>query len=588
MNTILAILDAVINTLWQAVAVAALVWAALRFMPRMNAATRHAIWWATLAIVLVLPVVPRLTAMLRPHRHPAEVTATPAPKATSPAVTIEPLIVPIAPGRTARWPLAVLAVWSAIFLWRTFQILRSYFYLRGIKRRSAISPMPLPAIPRRATLLISPDIISPMAVGFLRPAVVLPESLLAELTEPERDHVLLHESAHLARHDDWANLAMRILGGVLALHPVAIWILRRIEREREMACDDWVVARIGSARPYAASLARMVELRQARRGQMLASGILGSGSRIGDRIELLLRHGRTFSPRASAGGVVASALVLSGLMLTGSLAPRWIAFAQQPRLAFEVTSIKPNTMVSEMVKLGPPVGGRFTATNVSLKMLVMRAWKVKNFEISGGPGWIDSARYDVAATAAESNIAEDQFKAMLQALIRDRFKFEAHRESKEMPIYALLPVRNGSKLPEATGSCVIPQPNLPPPPPAPGQPPPVLCGGFLMDGSRLEGRKISMAQRLTPPFPTCWAAPPVIDRNRIQRNVRCPSGVHTGRDRAARRRRIWRARRPGGGCRRRGFFQALYLHGTATATGPETGIAKRPGRDPRHRSRGEA
>jgi uncharacterized protein (TIGR03435 family) len=183
------------------------------------------------------------------------------------------------------------------------------------------------------------------------------------------------------------------------------------------------------------------------------------------------------------------------LMLAGSLAPRWIAFAQQPRFAFEVTSIKPNSVGSEMVKLGPPVGDRFTATNVSLKMLVMRAWKVKNFEISGGPGWIDSDRYDVAATAAESNVTEDQFKAMLQALIRDRFKFAVHRESREMPLYALLPVRNGSKLPEATGSCVVSLPNSPPPPPpAPGQPPPVLCGGFLMDGSRLEGRKISMAQ----------------------------------------------------------------------------------------------
>jgi uncharacterized protein (TIGR03435 family) len=229
--------------------------------------------------------------------------------------------------------------------------------------------------------------------------------------------------------------------------------------------------------------------------ELLAVGIFGGKSRLGDRIEVLLRRGRTFSPRTSATGVAASTLMLSGLMLAGSLAPRWIAFAQQPRLAFEVTSIKPNTMVSEMVKLGPPVGGRFTATNVSLKMLVMRAWKVKNFEISGGPGWIDSARYDVAATAAESNIAEDQFKAMLQALIRDRFKFAAHRESKEMPIYALLAVRNGSKLPGATGNCVVFRPNSPPPPPpAPGQPPPFLCGGFMMDGSRLEGRQISMTQ----------------------------------------------------------------------------------------------
>ncbi len=83
--------------------------------------------------------------------------------------------------------------------------------------------------------------------------------------------------------------------------------------------------------------------------ELLAVGIFGNKSRLGDRIEMLLRRGRTFSPRASAGGVVASALVLSGIMLAGSLAPRWIAFAQQqPRWTFEVASIKPNTMVSEI------------------------------------------------------------------------------------------------------------------------------------------------------------------------------------------------------------------------------------------------
>jgi uncharacterized protein (TIGR03435 family) len=231
---------------------------------------------------------------------------------------------------------------------------------------------------------------------------------------------------------------------------------------------------------------------------MLAIGIFGSKSRIGDRIEILLRCGRTFSPRASANSVAASAIVLTVLLMVASLAPRWIAFAQQLRAAFEVTSIKPNTSANEIVRLGPPVGGRFMATNVSLKMLVMRAWKVKNFEISGGPRWIDSDRYDVAATAAESNIAEDRFKAMLQALIRDRFKFAAHWESKEMPIYALLAAGNGPKLPEARGSCVAFLPNSPPPPPpGPGQPPPLPCGGFLMDGSRLEGRQISMPQLIS-------------------------------------------------------------------------------------------
>jgi len=157
---------------------------------------------------------------------------------------------------------------------------------------------------------------------------------------------------------------------------------------------------------------------------------------------------------------------------------------------FEVASIKPNVSASDVVALGPPVGGRFTATNVSLRMLIMRAYKVKNFEISGGPGWINSDRYDIVAGAAENNVSEARFKPMLQALLEDRFQLIVHRETRQMPIYALQPTKNGPKLPEPTGSCV--KPGSPPPPT-----PFTLCGGFHMDAGRLEGRRISMAQFVT-------------------------------------------------------------------------------------------
>src|SRR5579871_1483691 len=198
MNVILAILTAVINSLWQAALVAAIVWAALRFWPRTNAATRYAIWWAALAVVLILPAAPRWIEAVR--RHVVSANAKPGIAASAPVAApprVEFLVIPAAPPRAARWPVAVLAIWAAILAWRLYQIGRSYVYLRGVKRRAKVSAVPLPAIPRRADLLISGDIVSPMAVGFLKPAVVLPESLLEELSDAEREHVLLHEAAHL-------------------------------------------------------------------------------------------------------------------------------------------------------------------------------------------------------------------------------------------------------------------------------------------------------------------------------------------------------------------------------------------------------
>jgi uncharacterized protein (TIGR03435 family) len=140
-----------------------------------------------------------------------------------------------------------------------------------------------------------------------------------------------------------------------------------------------------------------------------------------------------------------------------------------------------------------PSGGRFNGTNLSLKTLISFAYKVQGFEVSGGPGWINSDRYDITAKAADSNISLEQYRLMLQALLADRFQLAVHHETKEMPVYVVLPAKNGARLPEAKpGSCVTPGPNAPQPPP--GGPLPIACGGFFTGPSSLDGRKMTMSQ----------------------------------------------------------------------------------------------
>src|SRR4029077_12789659 len=147
------------------------------------------------------------------------------------------------------------------------------------------------------------------------PAVIVPESLMHEFSAEELDHVILHELAHIARYDDWTNLFARLIGALLPVHPVAVWLIKRIEQDREIACDDWVVAMTGEARPYAASLTRLFELCTARRRQLLATGMADRASHLGERIEALLRRGREFVPGASLGRVAAGAAVLLALVL---------------------------------------------------------------------------------------------------------------------------------------------------------------------------------------------------------------------------------------------------------------------------------
>ncbi|MCU1233141.1 MAG: peptidase BlaR1 [Candidatus Solibacter sp.] len=334
-----AILEVFLNTFWQAAAVALVVWVGLRAMPRVNAATRGAIWWSVLALVLLLPVI----RIVRVRPRPAPVRSVvyvkpvaPVPQSRSmPSAPAPPVRV-----RAGSWPAFFLALWGAVCLAQFVRLAISFRHLRRLKR-DALPAAPeqranlagwLPAygVRRPVRLLVSRDIPVPVAVGFLRPAVLLPESLLSELTPQELDHVLLHELAHLARRDDWANLFARIAWALLALHPVAAFALRQIDRERELACDDWVVSATGAARPYAASLARLFELCSSQRGILLASGISDGGSQLGDRIALLLRRGREFTPRASALRVSLCTGGLLMFVLAASCAPAWMAFAQAP------------------------------------------------------------------------------------------------------------------------------------------------------------------------------------------------------------------------------------------------------------------
>lgn len=330
------VLEAVLNSLWQAAAVAAAVWLLLRLTPRINAATRYAVWWAVLAVVVLLPVA---TAVRRvpANRLPAARNAIRIQLATaeSPGPTNGTRVFHTV--NAGAWPAGVVAAWSMLSLLLLARIGWSYRHLSGIKRRahSASGEQRLHfdswlqacRIRRKVRLLVSNEIGSPMAVGFFHPAVLLPESLVEEFTRPELDHVLLHELAHVARRDDWTNLWARLAGAFLAIHPVAVWVVQRIDREREIACDDWVVAHTGEARPYAASLARLFELCCVRRRNLLASGMAESRTRLGDRIEMLLRNGREFTARPSVLRVAGMAAGLLACVAAGARMPRWIVFS---------------------------------------------------------------------------------------------------------------------------------------------------------------------------------------------------------------------------------------------------------------------
>jgi uncharacterized protein (TIGR03435 family) len=114
-------------------------------------------------------------------------------------------------------------------------------------------------------------------------------------------------------------------------------------------------------------------------------------------------------------------------------------------LSFEVASVKPSKPGSRFSMTRSP-GGRLTVTNATLKMLIKAAYHLKDYQLSGGPAWIDSDRFDIVAKADDGS---DDMASMLQALLADRFKLKIRRETKEFPVYVLLPAKSGPKLRQA-------------------------------------------------------------------------------------------------------------------------------------------
>jgi uncharacterized protein (TIGR03435 family) len=124
----------------------------------------------------------------------------------------------------------------------------------------------------------------------------------------------------------------------------------------------------------------------------------------------------------------------------------------QPPLRFEVASIKPfqGSAANVYVNVSGP---KVTISEYGLLGLVMTAYRVETWQISGGPPWLESDRFNIAAKApGDATPDPNQIQQMLQALLADRFKLKVHREKKERPVYTMVLDKKGSKLINSTAA----------------------------------------------------------------------------------------------------------------------------------------
>lgn len=168
----------------------------------------------------------------------------------------------------------------------------------------------------RVNLLLSKLVEVPTLIGWLQPVILLPAAAVTGLTPSQLDAILVHELAHIRRHDYLVNLLQSTVETLLFYHPAVWWISTRLRVERENCCDDLTVNLLGDPLNYGRALLALEEQRRTTGNPALALGSQG-GSLLG-RIERLVMNPQPPIRRSSMGtslSVLVGSLFLGGVML---------------------------------------------------------------------------------------------------------------------------------------------------------------------------------------------------------------------------------------------------------------------------------
>ena len=291
----------------------------LSLLRRHSAVTRFAVWFSAL---MAIAAVPLFAGSLWSH-----VSVSPSAGGSS-AVTL--------PG---SWALYLFAAWVAVASWHVAGVGRGLWHLYTVRKSCVAVDLTMLDAQLQQTLarnqslrhiaLCTSDVVHvPTAVGLAKPAIVLPVWVMQELSADELNQILLHELAHLRRWDDWTNLAQKLVKALFFFHPAVWWIEKKVSLEREMACDDAVLAETARPLAYAECLAHLAEKTLIQRSIAMAQAALGKIHQTSLRVAQILdsnrptSNGRSWKP--AAGFVAAFALAC---VIGISRAPRLIAFS---------------------------------------------------------------------------------------------------------------------------------------------------------------------------------------------------------------------------------------------------------------------
>lgn len=410
-----ALLAALLNGAWVTMLLFGLAWIALyalKSFRQVNAATRYGIWTFTLALIMaahvifVFPitgsdasVVPSLDPIgthIEAGINAPEVTEIPV--STEASVKSEivpgsaestgisqiesaaaPATVSNSAARGVNWRvsgvgswilLGLIGAWLSIVAFKLLKLTLSFASVRRLRNNASpvTSPDDFRLLPkrlsRRMDIRTTEQLSSPVAVGPFQAAILIPAGLRDQLSEDEFQQILLHEAAHLERRDDWTLLFQRIVECFLFFHPAVWWIGSRMQSEREMACDEWVISRTQRPVAYVSSISRLVELRLGVESLTLAPGLAVDRGNLLVRMRRILENGlptsSNLSSRQMAVAVGLLTLVIALIVFSSSLLNLSLSFDHEhdaPDASLEIgraapvasaTMVKPVLMVDDI------------------------------------------------------------------------------------------------------------------------------------------------------------------------------------------------------------------------------------------------
>lgn len=309
--------ERILNCAVEGFGIAVLAWILLRVIGRRNSGTRFAVWFSALLGIAALPLFGKLAS-------------SGAELARQPEITMP-----------AAWALYIFAAWALVAAAGLVRVGAGFWHLHRLRKTcvplevATLDPLLRKTLkefnsPRPVAVCVSDQLRVPTAMGFVRPLVVLPSWTMQELSATELNAILLHELAHLRRWDDWTNLIQKVLGALFFFHPAVWWIEKNLALEREMACDDLVLAKTASPRAYAECLVSLAEKSLLRRGLTLAQAAVNRMRQVSLRVSQILDVNRPSATRVWRPAPVLLTGVSVICLLAFSNTPRLVSFQDGP------------------------------------------------------------------------------------------------------------------------------------------------------------------------------------------------------------------------------------------------------------------